>query len=458
VDQSKTVPRKNKMKLLLIDDDLSLNQVLEYQLTKHNFETVTALDGKTGLEKFKKTEFDVVVTDIQMPDVNGIEVLKEIRRLNPDVLVIIITAYGSVDNALEACRLGADDYLTKPFGIEQLLFIIEKSARLRNLQRENIRLQRELTEKYQFENMIAISPKMQTVLRMAMQAAASNATLLILGESGTGKELMAKAIHFNSPRKVKDLVIVNCPSIPENLIESELFGHAKGAFTGALKERKGKFELADGGTIFLDEIGDLGWEVQAKLLRVLQERTFERLGTSKEIKVDVRIIAATNKKIEEMMQKGEFREDLYYRLSVVPLIIPPLRERKEDIPYLIDFFLRKYTQGRSIKLDNDVFYLLENYNWPGNIRELENLMERLCVLNQKNYITKDDLPSTFLTEKTDLKNIPLEEIENLSFFQIEKKIIQDVLKRVNGNQTKAAKLLKIPRHILLYRMKKLQIK
>ena len=458
MNQIKSFPKTEKMKLLLIDDDLNLNQVLEYQLTKHKFETVTAVNGKTGLEKFKKTEFDVVVTDIEMPDINGIEVLREIRKLNNDVIFVIITAYGSVDNALEACKLGADDYLTKPFGIEQLLFIIEKAARLRNLQKENIRLQRELTDKYQFENMIAKSSKMQAVLGMAMQAAASDATILILGESGTGKELLAKAIHFNSSRKKRELVIVNCPSIPENLIESELFGHIKGAFTGALKERKGKFELADGGTIFLDEIGDLGWDVQAKLLRVLQERTIERLGTSKEIKIDVRIIAATNKNIEEMMRKGEFREDLYYRLCVVPLIIPPLRERKEDLPFLIDFFFRKYAKDRPIKLENDVFNLLENYSWPGNIRELENLIERLCVLNQKNYITKNDLPNSFLPGEKDSENIPIEKVENLSFFQIEKNAIVEALRRMNGNQTKAAKLLKIPRHILLYRMKKLHIK
>jgi two-component system NtrC family response regulator len=445
------------MKLLLIDDDKNLNNVLAYQLNKNDFEVVSAFDGQSGLKEYEKTKFDVVVADIQMPDITGIDILQEIRKKDKNVIFLIITAYGSVDNALEACKMGADDYLTKPFGIEQLLFLIEKASRLRNLQFENLRLKQELTDRFDFGNMITKSSIMKSVLQMAKQAAESEATILILGESGTGKELLARAIHNNSPRKEKEFIVVNCPSIPTNLIESELFGHVKGSFTGALKDRKGKFELADRGTLFLDEIGDLGLDVQAKLLRVLQEKTFEKLGTSKEIKVDVRIIAATNKNIEEMMQHEKFREDLYYRLSVIPLILPPLRERRDDLPFLIDYFLQKYSKEKNIKIDNDVYDIMEKYSWPGNIRELQNLIERLSILLPKNKITLKDLPSFFFDESNTFEKNQNISLDNLSLEEIEKNAILGALNRTAGNQTKAAKLLDIPRHVLLYRMKKLKI-
>ncbi len=443
-------------KVLLIDDDVNLCKVFAHQLQKNNFEVITAHNGKEALEQFQKQEFDIVITDIQMPDMNGIQVLKEIRRHNRSVIVIIITAYGSIDNALEACRLGADDYITKPFGQEQLLFIIEKTMRWRRLQQENTQLKQELMDKHQFDNMVARSAKMEDMLRMAMQVAASEATVLILGESGTGKELVAKAIHYNSPRKDKSLVTVNCPSVPDNLLESELFGHVRGAFTGAVKDRKGKFESADGGTIFLDEIGDLREELQAKLLRVLQEQEFERLGDSKPIRVNVRVIAATNKDLDQLRREGKFRDDLYYRLSVVPITIPPLRERTEEIPHLVDFFVNRYGKDRKIEVDTEVLSILQKYDWPGNVRELENLIERAAVLTTSGRITKENLPPDITKQDAQVQNSTVNIFEEgLSLEEVEKRVILETLQKTNGNRSEAARLLKIPRHVLLYRLKKL---
>lgn len=442
-------------RILLIDDDINLCKVIGYQLQKSGFDVTSANSGKEALAYFHKKEFDIVITDIQMPDISGIQVLKKIRRHNRQVVIIIITAHGSIDNALEACQLGADDYLTKPFSKEQLLFAIEKAVRLRELQQENTQLRQELVGKYRFDNMVARSSKMEDTLRMAGQVAASDATVLILGESGTGKELIARAIHYNSPRKDKPLVTVNCPSIPDNLLESELFGHVKGAFTGAIKDRKGKFELADGGTIFLDEIGDLREDVQAKLLRVLQEHEIERLGDSNTIKVDVRIIAATNKHLEKLVQEGEFREDLYYRLSVVPITIPPLRERKEETPYLVDFFLTRYAGDRKFVIEPEVYSALQEYDWPGNVRELENVIERAVVLAADNRITVKSLPVHFQAPEKKETGDPLKLPQgDFSLEEIEKKAILEALERAAGNRSQAARLLKIPRHVLLYRLKK----
>ena len=442
-------------RILLIDDDLNLCKVIEYQLQKAGYEVKSANSGKEGLEHFKQNNLDVVITDIQMPDISGIEVLKKIRQQNRQVVIIIITAYGSIENALEACNLGADDYITKPFSKEQLLFVVEKALRFHQLQQENTQLRQELVGKYTFENMVARSAKMDDVLRMAGQVAQSDATVLILGESGTGKELIARAVHYNSPRKDKPLITVNCPSVPDNLLESELFGHVKGAFTGAIKDRKGKFEIADGGTIFLDEIGDLREELQAKLLRVLQEQEFERVGDSTPIKVDVRVIAATNKDLQQRMEEGEFREDLYYRLSVIPIQIPPLRERKEEIPYLVDFFIERYGNGREIEVDPEVIEIMQKYDWPGNVRELENVIERALVLTTDNQINVSNLPSN-IAQKAGSKSKPSDSFirDDVSLEEAERQIISQTLQRTGGNRSKAARILKIPRHVLLYRMKK----
>ncbi len=446
------------MKILLIDDDVNLCKVLSYQLKKQGYEVTTAFSGQEGLARFKENNFDIVLSDIQMPDLSGLEVLKEIRRLNPETIIIMITAYGSVDGALEAVHSGADDYITKPFGQEQLLFVIEKAVRLRQLQQENKQLRREVEGKYRFDNMVTNSSKMEEVLQMAGQVAESDATVLILGESGTGKELLARAIHYNSPRKDKPFITVNCPSIPDNLMESELFGHVKGAFTGAVKDRKGKFELANGGTIFLDEIGDLREDVQAKLLRVLQEHEIERLGEGRPIKVDVRVIAATNKNLEALIEQGKFREDLYYRLSVIPITIPPLRERKEDIPYLVDFFLRRYGKEREFEIDPQFLDILTRYDWPGNVRELENVIERAVVLTPGGKLTPASLPAhlqSFVSKKTSSSSESQE--GQLTLEELERRAILQALEKSGGNKSQAAKLLNIPRHVLLYRLKKFNL-
>jgi len=329
---------------------------------------------------------------------------------------------------------------------------------IQNLQHENILLKQEVVGKYKFDNMVANSTKMQEVLRLTIQVARSNANILITGESGTGKELIARAIHYNSPRKEKPLITVNCPSIPENLIESELFGHVRGAFTGAIKDRKGQFEQADGGSIFLDEIGDLREDLQAKLLRVLQEHEFQPVGGSKTIKADVRIIAATNKNLEMLVKEKKFREDLYYRLSVVPISIAPLRDRKEDIPFLIDFFISKYREGRNFKINSDAVSALQSYHWPGNVRELENIIERILALSTDDDITITDIPEHISGKNYDASgtmiNIPE---EGIALDTIERMVIKEILQRTGGNRSKTARLLKIPRHVLLYRMKKLKL-
>ena len=449
---------KGKMRVLLIDDDINLGKVIGHQLTQNNFHVDIFLNGHDGLSQFKKENYDIVISDIQMPEISGIQVLKEVRRINRQVVVIMITAYGSVDNAVEACRLGADDYISKPFGQEQLLFTIEKAVRLRALQSENLALRSELKDKFSFKNMVASSGAMQNILRITHKVAASNASVIILGESGTGKELIARAIHYNSPRKNKPMVTVNCPSIPDNLLESELFGHVKGAFTGAIRDRIGKFEQADGGTIFLDEIGDLHEGLQAKLLRVLQEQEFDRVGGSKPVKVDVRVIAATNQDLMGLVRQKKFREDLYYRLSVVPINIPPLRKHTEDIPFLIDFFLKRFYRGKPYTISGEVITALRGYEWPGNVRELENVIERMVTLASNNTITKSDLPEYIKFQGRDPASFAVKiPEEGISLDSIERLVISEMLERTGGNQSKTARLLQIPRHVLLYRLKKLGI-
>lgn len=446
------------MQILLIDDDKNLCKVLGYQLEKNGHHVHIAHTGENGLKLFDKERLDLVLSDIQLPDISGLEVLQQIRSKNNQVVIILITAYGTVSDALEACRIGADDYITKPFGQEQLLFVIEKAFQLRNLQQENDQLRQELAEKFRSENMIISSDVMENLMQTAARVSQSDATVLILGESGTGKELLARAIHYHSPRKNKPLITINCPSIPDHLLESELFGHLKGAFTGAIKDRKGKFELAEGGTIFLDEIAELKGDLQAKLLRVLQEKEIERLGDTNSIKVNVRLIAATNKNLKKLIDQGKFREDLYYRLSVVPLTIPPLRERKEEIPYLVEYFVKKIAQDQQIEIEQEVIPLLKEYDWPGNIRELENVIERAIVLSTANKITAENLPGHLISQSIDTdgrnQKMPL---EDLSLEDIEKHAIINALEKSNGNKSRAARLLKIPRHILLYRLKKYQI-
>ncbi|APF20072.1 two component, sigma54 specific, transcriptional regulator, Fis family [Caldithrix abyssi DSM 13497] len=444
------------MKALLVDDDINLTKVLSYQLKQSGYSVSVAHSGKEGLKLFKEQIFPLVISDIQMPDINGIQLLEEIRKIDRDAIFILITAFGSIDQAVRACELGADDYLTKPFSREQLIFTIEKAVKIHRLENENLLLKQELGQHFNFDNLIVQSPAMEKVVQVASRLAQSDSNVLILGESGTGKNLIAKAIHYNSRRKDKPLITVNCPSIPDQLLESELFGHVKGSYTGAISDRRGKFELADGGTIFLDEIGDLKPELQAKLLRVIQEKEFERIGENKPIKVDVRIISATNRDLKKLVEENRFREDLYYRLSVVPIVIPPLRERTEEIPALIDMMLKKLAPDRKIRITPRALSRLQTYHWPGNVRELENIIEQMVVLSGKDVLDEEDLPES-LRQSASADAERWDSGEILPLRQLEKQAIERALQMADGNQSQAARLLEIPRHVLIYKMKKFDL-
>ena len=442
-----------KNSILLIDDDVNLNRVTQFQLEENEYRVTTAFNGLEGIEKFKKKITDIILTDLQMPKLSGMELIKEIRKINRDVIIIVITAYGSIENAIKACKLGADEYITKPFGIDELIFTIEKAARFKELMSQNRYLKSEIKEKFDYENIIGTNPKMKEIFHLIDRVSNSDSTVLLLGESGTGKELVARAIHNKSPRKENHFVAVNCASIPHTLVESELFGHTRGAFTGAHKDRIGKFELANKGTIFLDEIADLNFEVQAKLLRTLQEKEIERVGKSEPFKVDVRVIAATNKDLKKLISENKFREDLFYRINVIPINIPPLRDRKSDIPLLVEHFKKQYAHQRKLEFSSDAIEAIKNYNWPGNVRELENIIERIAVIKNEGEVERKDLLFLNIEEE----NLPFQlEIpeEGISLEDIEKKAVTLALKKCNGNQTQAAEFLKIPRHILVYRMKK----
>ncbi len=448
-----------KFQILIADDEQVQREMLEGFLSKQGYGVGTAADGRQALEKFKGGSFDLILTDYRMPGMDGIELLRELKRLNPEVMVVILTAFGTVGTAVAAMKEGAYDYLNKPIDLDELLLLIGRVEKDVGLSRENRELREQLREKFKVDFIISASRRMEEALNLVKRAAPSTATVLILGESGTGKELIARAIHYASPRADQPLVKVNCAALPENLLESELFGHEKGAFTGAVGRRIGRFEQADQGTIFLDEIADLSPPLQSKLLRVLQEKEFERVGSSQTLKADVRVIAATNRNLEEEVRKGTFREDLYYRLNVVTIALPPLRERKEDIPPLIEHFLRKYSrenQKAVVSLSKEAKDLLMNYHYPGNIRELENIMERAVVLSRGDSITTQDLPLNLRESKVEdlmreaaggrsLRET-LEEIERLRITQ--------ALEKSHGVQTRAAEELGISERVLRYKMKK----
>lgn len=441
-----------KSSVLLIDDDVNLNRVTQFQLEENGYKVTTAQDGLEGIEKFRKKQTDIVVTDLQMPRLGGIELIKKIREVNKDVIIIVITAYGSIDSAVKACKSGADEYISKPFGIEELIFIIEKASKFKEIMSQNIYLKSEIKEKYDYDNIIGNDDKIKDVLQLVDKVSKTDSTVLLLGESGTGKELIARAIYNRSPRRENNFVTVNCSAIPDTLVESELFGHVKGAFTGAHKDRIGKFELAHKGTIFLDEIADLNFDVQAKLLRVLQTKEIQKVGESEPINVDVRVITATNKDLKKMILENKFREDLFYRINVIPINIPPLQERKSDIPLLIEHFKRKYAPKRELNFNEETIKAMQSYDWPGNIRELENLVERIAVIKYEGEVTPKDI--SFLNIKQ-WKEFSLEiPDEGISLEEVEKNILKLALEKNKGNQTQAAKFLKIPRHILIYRMKK----
>ncbi len=451
---------KNKT-VLIVDDDESLRRILEYNISDAGYAVITSGSGEDGLEIFKKGGIDLVITDLQMPAMGGIELIRNIRSLSPNALVIVITAFGTVDTAVDSMKLGAFDYITKPFNREELKMVVKKALEVGDLMLENRYLKEMVKEKYSFENMIGSSPKMVEIYKLASHVARSDATVLILGESGTGKELLARGIHFNSLRKDQPFVTINCGALPENLIESELFGHKKGAFTGAFADKKGKFEVADGGTLFLDEIGELQPHLQVKLLRVLQDGIVDKLGGTEPLKVDVRIVAATNRQIEEEVEKGNFREDLYYRLCVVPIKIPPLRERKDDIPVMVEHFLKKSAEklkSPKINIEKSTLKQLINHNWPGNVRELENNIERMVVINQTGIIADEDLPDTIKSQSKKIGKalIDLPE-EGIKLDELEKELIQKAFEKCKGNQSKTARYLGITRNTLLYRFEKFGI-
>jgi two-component system NtrC family response regulator len=453
----------SRFQILIVDDENVQLEMLKGFLVKQGYGVDTAKDGKRGLEKFKRGSFDLILTDLRMPEMDGLQLLKEVKGLNPEVVVVILTAYATVGTAVAAMKEGAYDYLTKPIELDELLLLIQRVGREIGLSRENRELKEQLREKFKVDFIVSISRRMEEALNLVKRVAQSPATVLILGESGTGKELIARAIHYSSLRKEKPFVKVNCAALPENLLESELFGHEKGAFTGAVGRRVGRFEQADQGTIFLDEIGDLSPALQSKLLRILQEKEFERVGSSQTIKVDVRFISATNRNLEEAIQKGTFREDLYYRFNVVTITLPPLRERKEDIPPLVEHFLKKYSRENNkavVSVTKEAKDLLMNYNYPGNIRELETIIERAVVLCRGDTITKQDLPLNLQESEVEEslerarksgRNLP----ETLE--EIERHRIAQALQKSGGVQTKAAEELGISERVLRYKMKKYKI-
>ena len=441
--------------ILIIDDDDSLRRVTEYTLQQAGYQTLTAVDGHAGLELFQRELPPVVITDIQMPGLSGYQVLQQIKAQRPETLVIIITAFGTVEKAVEAMRQGAYDYLTKPFSREELRLVVEKALSFADLRQENRRLRQKLAGREEAPPIIGRSEAMQQVFELVRRVAPSEATVLIGGESGTGKELIARAIHQGSERRNGPFVAVNCAAIPADLLESELFGHLKGAFTGAVKDRKGKFELADGGTLLLDEVGELPLELQPKLLRALQQREIEPVGGLPR-KIDVRVIAATNRDLEAEMAIGGFREDLYYRLAVIPIHLPALRQRRDDIPLLVKHFLGR--QGADVSLSPEALQALTEYDWPGNVRELENNLERLLVLRRGPVIDLDELPPKLAQPRQravcGVLNLP---DEGYPLEELEREAVQEALRRCNGNQTQAAAFLRIPRHTLIYRMEKYRI-
>jgi DNA-binding NtrC family response regulator len=451
-----------KHTLLVVDDDASLRRVVEYQLTEAGYAVTAAASAEEGLQALRAGAFDLVVTDVLMPGMDGIEFLDRGRVLRPETAFVVVTAHGDVATAVRAMQLGALDFLEKPFTRDRLLLAVGKALEVVKLRDENRRLRAMVQEHGSFANIIGSSPALRAVLRDLSLAADSDATVLILGESGTGKELAARALHLNSRRKSGPFVVVNCAAIPEGLIESELFGHRRGAFTGATEDRKGKFELADGGTLLLDEVGELPLALQPRLLRVLQEGEVDKVGAPSPVRVDVRVVTATHQDLEARVREGTFREDLWYRLNVIPLRLPPLRERPEDVPLLVEHLLIKHSRrhGRSVpRLSPEAFNRLERYDWPGNVRELENLLERLVVLSRSETIEEGDLPETLLREAPRFGGVRMElPPAGIALSEVERELLEEALRRSGGNQSRAARFLGISRQTLLYRLKKFGIR
>jgi DNA-binding NtrC family response regulator len=445
--------------ILIVEDEAKMRRLLELNLGDDGFTTFSAEDAETGLKLLRENPVDLILTDLKLPGMNGLEFLQAIKRQNAALPVVVMTAFGSVETAVDAMKAGASDYVLKPFSLTEMRMVIHKELDVRDLREENRSLREALGKRYAHPNVVARSPRMQEVLATVERVAPTTSTVLLGGESGVGKDLIARAIHEKSRRASGPFLKINSTAIPENLLESELFGFEKGAFTGAVASKPGKFELADKGTLFLDEIGDVLPATQVKLLRVLQEREFERLGGTRTVKVDVRLIAATNKDLREALEQGTFREDLYYRLNVVPIDIAPLRERREDIPDLVNLFVSRFT-GESGKpvggITPEAMQILVNYHWPGNVRELQNIVERACALAKGSVLDPSDIhldvrhakgahgPGGFLPEGMTLE-------------QWEDEMVQEALRRANGNKSQAARLLGLSRNALRYRLSKIGI-
>lgn len=443
--------------VLVADDEEDICLLLKKILMKQGYQVFTAQDGKETIKKVQELNPDLLIMDLKMPGKDGLEVLKAMKELERETTVIMMTAHASIETAVEAIKEGAYDYITKPFQVDQILLLVEKALECRRLTAEDSYLR--LTEGAFGGGIIGQSPRMQEVYHFIEQVAPTDAKVLILGESGTGKELVAKAIHFCSQRKAGPFVKVNCAALPENLLESELFGHEKGSFTGALNRKLGRFELAHRGTIFLDEIGEINHATQVKLLRVLQEQEFERVGGTSTIKVDVRVVAATNKDLEKEVAEGRFRDDLYYRLNVVSLSLPPLRERKEDVLTLVEHFLHKFNQamGKNIQqISPEALELLGNYSWPGNVRELENALERAVVLTTGSTILPSSLPNSIYKNTVEKSPVEKLDLKPTSLREVEKQLIMKTLEETDGNRTKAAKILGISLRTLQYKIKEYQ--
>ena len=449
-------------KILVVDDDTDVLEVISDILGQAEYEVDQAKDGREAVQRVENDFYDLVVSDLNLPRVDGMKVLEYVIDQSPGTMCIIITGYGTIKSSVEAIKKGAFDYISKPIKSDELLLVVEKALKFRQLERENTLLKQQLRKKYQFDNFIGDSKPIQKVFELIERVADTDSTVLITGESGTGKELIAKAIHYNSYRRDKPMIVINCGAIPEELLESELFGHEKGAFTGAHKMRVGRFEMANGGTIFLDEIGDMSPNLQVKLLRVLQEQKFERVGGTRTLEIDVRIIAATNKNLINAVNKGKFRQDLYYRLNVIPMKVPPLRMRKSDIPLLVEFFVAKFNKQKQKHISGftqKAMNALMEYSWPGNVRELENLVERLVILASDETIDLDDVPDSIKGKGDKVESIEVRIPKDGIVFEhaveeYEKKLILQALSETNWVKTKAAKLLNINRTTLIEKMKK----
>lgn len=455
-----------KHKLLVVDDEDSLRKALMRFLEKRGYDVDGAHDGAEAIEKCKDKVYHLVITDLMMPNMSGLDLMKAVKSLNKDTAFLMMTGFGTIETAVDAIKNGAFHYMTKPFELEDMALLVEKALAFHELKQENQILKREVKKQYDFENFIGCSEEMREVFNLIKKISDTESNVLILGESGTGKELVAKALHYNSKRANKIMISVNCAAIPENLLETELFGHVKGAFTGAVQSKEGKFAVANGGTLFLDEIGDMSLKLQVKLLRVLQERKFEPIGSTQSVETDVRILAATNANLEKAVREGRFREDLYYRLNVIPVQIPALRERACDIPLLVDHFMEKYSKENSCQppiLNDDVIKVLMNYRWPGNVRELENTIERLVVLKPGKDVVKEDLPEKFveMTQSYFTKNSFAIPDTGISLKNVvddfENSLIIKALNKTNWNKNQAAHLLKLNRTTLVEKIKKRNI-